>query len=111
MISKFFIDRPVLSNVLAIVIVIFGAISLDGLSLSSYATINLMPELQRLPGVGNVSVFGAGLYSMRIWLDPRKLYSYGLVPQDVISAIQSQNQQVSAGQVGQPPAPADQNFQ
>ena len=83
----------------------------DSLFLSNYATINLMPELQRLPGVGNVAVFGAGLYSMRVWMDPRKLHSYGLVPQDVIAAIQSQNQQVSAGQVGMPPAPADQNFQ
>jgi HAE1 family hydrophobic/amphiphilic exporter-1 len=83
----------------------------DGLFLSNYATINLMPELQRLSGVGNVVVFGTGLYSMRIWMDPRKLYTYGLVPQDVITAIQNQNQQVSAGQIGMPPAPADQNFQ
>ncbi len=83
----------------------------DSLFLSNYATINLVPELQRLPGVGNVTVYGAGLYSMRVWLDPNKLYTYGLVPQDVIGAIQNQNRQVSAGQVGSPPAPPEQSFQ
>jgi HAE1 family hydrophobic/amphiphilic exporter-1 len=83
----------------------------DSLFLSNYATINLVPELQRLPGVGSVTVYGAGLYSMRVWLDPNKLYTYGLVPQDVIGAIQNQNRQVSAGQVGSPPAPPEQSFQ
>ena len=71
----------------------------------NYATINLRDELARLPGVGNVTVFGAGQYSMRIWLDPNKLQARGLMPQDVIQAIQQQSQQVAAGQVGAPPAP------
>ena len=83
----------------------------DGLYLANYATINLVNELARLPGVGNVNVFGAGQYAMRIWMDPNKLYSYGLVPQDVIQVIQQQSQQVAAGQVGTPPAPAGQDFQ
>src|SRR5215470_7490236 len=83
----------------------------DSLFLSNYATINLKDELARLPGVGNVTVFGAGQYSMRIWLDPNKLQVRGLMPQDVIQAIQQQSQQVAAGQVGSPPAPPGQAFQ
>ena len=85
--------------------------SYDSLYLSNYATINLKDELARLPGVGNVTVFGAGQYSMRVWLDPRRLQARGLMPQDVISAIQQQSQQVAAGQVGAPPAPSGQAFQ
>src|SRR5437868_7609829 len=83
----------------------------DSLYLSNYATINLRDELSRLPGVGNVTVFGAGQYSMRIWLDPNKLQARGLMPQDVIQAIQQQSQQVAAGQIGSPPTPPDQAFQ
>src|SRR5689334_5431369 len=83
----------------------------DSLYLSNYATINIRDELSRLPGVGNVTVFGAGQYSMRVWLDPSKLQARGLVPQDVINAIQQQSQQVSAGQVGAPPTPPGQAFQ
>jgi len=83
----------------------------DSLYLSNYATINLRDELSRLPGVGNVTVFGAGQYSMRIWLDPNKLQVRGLMPQDVIQAIQQQSQQVAAGQVGSPPTPRGQSFQ
>src|SRR5215213_5454095 len=56
----------------------------DSLFMSNYATINLVNELARVPGVGNVLVFGVGQYAMRIWLDPQKLYTFGLVPEDVI---------------------------
>src|SRR5690349_9679970 len=83
----------------------------DSLFLSNYATINVRDELSRLSGVGNVTVFGAGQYSMRVWLDPTKLYARYSMPQDVISAIQQQSQQVTAGQVGAPPAPSGQAFQ
>jgi hydrophobic/amphiphilic exporter-1 (mainly G- bacteria), HAE1 family len=83
----------------------------DSLYLSNYATINLKDELSRLPGVGNVTIFGGGQYSMRVWLDPNKLQARGLMPLDVIQAIQQQSQQVTAGQIGAPPAPADQAFQ
>ncbi|WGJ13017.1 efflux RND transporter permease subunit [Methylocapsa sp. D3K7] len=85
--------------------------SYDSLFLSNYATINLVNELARLPGVGNVKVFGAAEYAMRIWLDPRKLYSFGLVPEDVIKAVKQQSQVVAAGQTGMPPAPQGQDFQ
>jgi HAE1 family hydrophobic/amphiphilic exporter-1 len=83
----------------------------DSLYLSNYATLNLKDELSRLPGVGNVTVFGAGQYSMRIWLDPNKLQSRGLMPQDVVQAIQQQSQQVTSGQIGTPPTPPGQAFQ
>jgi HAE1 family hydrophobic/amphiphilic exporter-1 len=83
----------------------------DSLFMSNYATINLVNELARLPGVGNVTVFGASNYAMRIWLDPNKLYSLGLEPKDVINAVRQQSQEVTAGQVGMPPAPTDQAFQ
>ncbi len=83
----------------------------DSLYLSNYATINLKDELARLPGVGNVTVFGAGQYSMRLWLDPNKLQARGLMPQDVIQSVQQQSQQVTAGQVGMPPTPTGEAFQ
>jgi hydrophobic/amphiphilic exporter-1 (mainly G- bacteria), HAE1 family len=83
----------------------------DALYMWNYATINLVNELARLPGVGNVNVMGAGEYSMRIWMDPQKLYSFNLVPEDVIRAVRQQSQEVAAGQVGTPPAPKDQAFQ
>ncbi|HVZ08399.1 efflux RND transporter permease subunit [Rhodopila sp.] len=83
----------------------------DSLFMSNYATINLTDVLSRLPGVGNVKVFGTGTYSMRVWLDPQKLYSFGLQPGDVVNAIREQSQNVAAGQVGMPPAPKDTQFQ
>src|SRR6185436_4333562 len=83
----------------------------DGLYMSNYATINLVNELSRVPGVGNVTVLGVGKYSMRIWLDPQKLYTYNLTPNDVIQVVKSQSQSVTAGQTGMPPAGLDQSFQ
>jgi HAE1 family hydrophobic/amphiphilic exporter-1 len=83
----------------------------DSLFLANYGVINLQNELARLNGVGNVNVFGAGEYAMRVWLDPNLMQARGLTPQDVISAIQQQSQEVTAGVVGMPPAPSSQDFQ
>jgi hydrophobic/amphiphilic exporter-1 (mainly G- bacteria), HAE1 family len=83
----------------------------DSLYLANYATINLKDQIARLPGVGNVNVFGAGQYSMRVWLDPNKLQARSLTTQDVINALKGQNQQVAAGQLGMPPSPETQPFQ
>jgi hydrophobic/amphiphilic exporter-1 (mainly G- bacteria), HAE1 family len=83
----------------------------DSLFLANYAVINVQDELRRLPGVGDVSVLGAGQYAMRIWLNPDLLQSRGLTPQDVINVIQQQSQEVAAGQIGAPPAPKGQDFQ
>ena len=85
--------------------------SRDSLYLSNYAAINLVNELSRVPGVGNVVVFGVGQYAMRVWLNPDALRIRGLMPSDVIQAIQQQNQQVTSGQIGTPPAPDGQAFQ
>ncbi|HEY4042983.1 MAG TPA: efflux RND transporter permease subunit [Rhodopila sp.] len=82
----------------------------DGLYLSNYAAINLQQEMARLPGVGNVTVFGAGQYAMRIWLDPGLMQARGLTVSDVTSALQQQSTQVTAGQIGAPPA-TGQSFQ
>jgi HAE1 family hydrophobic/amphiphilic exporter-1 len=79
--------------------------------LSNYAIINLQNPLARLPGVGQIQIFGAGPYSMRVWLDPMKLKNYGLTALDVEKAIKSQNLQVAAGQIGGPPAPGNGVFQ
>jgi hydrophobic/amphiphilic exporter-1 (mainly G- bacteria), HAE1 family len=79
--------------------------------LSNYAIINLQNPLARLPGVGQVKILGAGQYSMRVWLDPAKLKSYGLTVLDVQRAIKSQNAQVASGQIGGPPVPGNQLFQ
>ena len=83
----------------------------DSLFLSNYATINLRDPLARAPGVGDVTVFGAGDYAMRIWLDADRLQARGLKPGDVVSAIQAESQTVPGGQVGMPPAPSGQGFQ
>ncbi|HCZ16649.1 MAG TPA: hydrophobe/amphiphile efflux-1 family RND transporter, partial [Candidatus Accumulibacter sp.] len=83
----------------------------DETFLSNYALINLQSPLARLPGVGQVQILGAGPYSMRIWLDPTKLQSYGLTVLDVQNAIQNQNLQVASGQLGAAPVPSDQIFQ
>ena len=83
----------------------------DSLFLSNYATINLLDEIARVDGVGNVSVFGAGQYAMRLWLDPQKLQVRSLVPQDVINAVNLQSRATGAGQLGIPPVPQGQEFQ
>jgi multidrug efflux pump len=80
----------------------------DNLELSNYATIQIRDELSRLPGVGDITYLGQRDYSMRLWLDPQKLAALNLNPQDVIGAVQAQNIQVAAGQIGQPPTPRGQ---
>ncbi|MDJ0938748.1 MAG: multidrug efflux RND transporter permease subunit [Woeseiaceae bacterium] len=75
----------------------------DGFYLANYVTINILDEIARLPGVGQALVFGAGDYSMRVWLDPEKVASRDLTAGDVINAIREQNIQVSAGIIGGPP--------
>jgi HAE1 family hydrophobic/amphiphilic exporter-1 len=83
----------------------------DSLFIHNYITLRIKDELLRQKGVGDVSVFGAQDYSMRVWLDPNRLKALNLTTKDVIRAIEEQNVQVAAGQVGEPPAPAGQDFQ
>lgn len=87
--------------------VVYGFVSKDGSmnrnDISDYMVSNIVDPISRVKGVGDIQVFGAP-YAMRIWLDPSKLLNYKLTPADIISAIQAQNAQVSAGQLGGLPA-------
>ena len=82
----------------------------DSLYLRNYAQLKVKDELARLPGVGQVQIFGAGEYAMRIWLDPTKVSARGMTAGDVVAAIQEQNVQVSAGQLGAEPMPNKSDF-
>ncbi len=98
-------------NVLMIVNLFSPDTSRDNLYLSNYATIQLKDELARLNGVGDITYMGQRDYSMRLWLDPEKMTSRSLTASDVVTAIQQQNTQVAAGQLGQPPVDSGQAFQ
>ncbi|MEO3677483.1 multidrug efflux RND transporter permease subunit [Rheinheimera sp. FR7-31] len=76
----------------------------DMLYLSNYAALNVKDELARIEGVGSVQLFGAGDYSMRIWLDPNKVSALGLSPSQITAAIREQNQQAAAGSLGAQPS-------
>ncbi len=83
----------------------------DALYLSNFATVQIQNELARIKGVGQIKIVGIGNYSMRIWVDPYKLASRNLTAVDVVNAVQNQNIQVAAGNIGQQPVPAGQIFQ
>lgn len=83
----------------------------NSLYLSNYANLNVVDALSRINGVGGVKVFGAGNYSMRIWLNPETMRIRGISPADVYQAIQAQNMEVSAGSVGAPPSNSSEAFQ
>ena len=83
----------------------------DRLYISNYAQLQIRDVLSRIDGVGNILLFGAREFSMRIWLDPEKLNIYGLTAGDVVDALQAQNVQVAGGVLGQPPMPLDSAFQ
>ncbi|QOV23015.1 efflux RND transporter permease subunit [Anabaenopsis elenkinii] len=83
----------------------------DNIFLSNYADLYLADALKRVKGVGNVVIFGERRYAMRLWLDTNRLASRGLTTQDVVNALNEQNLQVSAGRIGQEPAPEGQRYQ
>ncbi|PRH84307.1 hydrophobe/amphiphile efflux-1 family RND transporter [Labrys okinawensis] len=83
----------------------------DQLYVSNYARNNVRDDLLRLDGVGDLTIFGERQYSLRVWLDPDKLASYGLTSSDVVKAIQAQNVQVSSGAIGQEPTSSGGAFQ
>jgi multidrug efflux pump len=76
----------------------------DQLYLSNYAVLKLREELQRLPGISDVTIFGQRDYALRVWVDPDKLAALGLTAADVVAAVRQQNLPLAAGQVGQPPS-------
>jgi multidrug efflux pump len=83
----------------------------DELYLRNYAVLNVKDNLQRIPGMGQVLVFGGGDYAMRVWIDPQKLAARNLTASDVVRALREQNKQVAAGVVGAPPATRHTEFQ
>jgi len=83
----------------------------DELFVSNHIGIQIYQTLQRIPGVGNLTIWGEREYSMRVWLNPDKLASLGLTTNDVAAAISEQNLQVAAGSIGEPPVPDGQQFQ
>ena len=85
--------------------------SVDLVTLSNYAYLQLVDPLKRLPGVADITIFGERRYSMRLWLDPDKLAQLGITAVDVQNAIAEQNVQVAAGRIGQSPAPSGTEFE
>jgi HAE1 family hydrophobic/amphiphilic exporter-1 len=83
----------------------------DPLFMSNYLDVYVKDALKRVPGVADVFIFGERKYSMRLWLDPQRMASRGLTATDAVTALQEQNVEVAAGQVGQPPIQAGQQFQ
>ena len=103
--------KKVSTNILLVVSLTSEGDRFDEAFLSNYALINIQYPLARLPGVGLIRVFGAGQYSMRVWLDPNRLKQFGLTSADISNAIAGQNLQVVAGQLGGPPTGSGQAFQ
>ena len=103
--------RKVSTNILLVASIYSEGNRFDPSFLSNYGIINIQNPLSRLPGVGQVRVFGAGPYSLRVWLDPQRLRNFNLTTQDVLNAVADQNVQVVAGQLGSPPVPPGQAFQ
>ncbi|WP_346839352.1 multidrug efflux RND transporter permease subunit [Microbulbifer sp. SAOS-129_SWC] len=100
------------TSTLLLVVNLFGDDKkFDDLFLANYAEIYLKDELARVPGVSNVTIFGARNYSMRIWLNPDRMAALDVTAQDVVAAVQAQNLQVAAGQLGAPPISKQQQFQ
>src|SRR6266850_2047249 len=82
----------------------------DTLYLSNYGSINIVDELKRLPGIADVTIFGARDYSMRVWINPEKMARLGVTPAEVAAALRAQNAQYAAGRIGTEPAPPGQNI-
>ena len=98
------------TNILMVAVMISPDGRFDMLDVSNYALLNVVDELVRIPGVGDVSLFGGQDYSMRIWLRPDLLAQYELTPSDVAAAVREQNAQFAAGRIGAEPAPEGQAF-
>src|SRR5690349_3660165 len=97
-------------DILLVVSLVSPDNSRDTLYLSNYASINIVDELKRLPGIADVTVFGARDYSMRVWINPEKMARLGITPADVAAALRAQNAQYAAGKIGTEPAPPGQDI-
>jgi HAE1 family hydrophobic/amphiphilic exporter-1 len=99
------------TNIVLMVALSSPAGRFDDIYLSNYATTRLKDVLGRVPGVGQVTIFGAKDFGMRVWLDPSRMRARGVTSDDVIGALREQNVQVAAGAIGEPPIEEGQNFQ
>ncbi|HVP08569.1 MAG TPA: efflux RND transporter permease subunit, partial [Burkholderiales bacterium] len=97
-------------DILNVVILSSPSGTRDTLFLSNFASINIVDELKRLPGLADVTVFGARDYSMRVWLNTERMARLGVTPSDVASALRAQNAQYAAGKIGAEPAPPGQSI-
>jgi multidrug efflux pump len=97
-------------DILLVVSLVSPNRSRDTLFLSNFGSINVVDELKRLPGIADVTIFGARDYSMRVWLNTDKMARLGLTTSDVAAALRAQNAQYAAGRIGTEPAPPGQNF-
>jgi multidrug efflux pump subunit AcrB len=97
-------------DILMVVFMLSPDDSLDQLYISNYALLQVRDQLLRLDGIGDIQIFGARDYSMRVWLDPDKITTLGLTAGDVVAAIRAQNLQITGGQLASPPI-ADRAFQ
>jgi hydrophobe/amphiphile efflux-1 (HAE1) family protein len=100
-------DSP---DILMVVFMLSPDDSLDQLYISNYALLQVRDQLLRLDGIGDIAIFGARDYSMRLWLDPDKISNLGMTASDVVAAIRAQNLQITGGQFASPPI-ADRAFQ
>jgi len=97
-------------DILMVVFMLSPDDSLDQLYISNYALLQVRDQLLRLDGIGDINIFGARDYSMRVWLDPDKITTLGMTAGDVVAAIRAQNLQITGGQIAAPPI-ADRAFQ
>jgi multidrug efflux pump len=97
-------------DILLVVSLVSPSRSRDTLYLSNFGSINIVDELKRVPGIADVTIFGARDYSMRIWINPEKMARLGVTTSEVAAALRAQNQQYAAGRIGTEPAPPGQSF-
>lgn len=97
-------------SLLKVISLYSGDKSRDTVFVANYGLINIVDDLKRIPGVGEVQQFGSKDYSMRVWLDPNRMAQYQITPNDVAMAIREQNTQFAAGQIGQEPLYNEQDF-
>ena len=103
--------KKVSTNILQVISLYSEDDHFDEAYLSNYAIINLQYPLGRIPGIGQVKIFGAGSYSMRIWLNPERLKYYELTVNDIVDAIKQNNVEMVVGSLGAPPVPDEQSMQ
>lgn len=97
------VARKATSNILAVATLAAPDGRFDEIYISNYALLNIVEELKRVPGVGDARLFGLKYYAMRVWLDPQRMNTLGLVPSDVAQALRDQNAQLPAGRIGSEP--------